>query len=518
MKNKVTDWTNFSYATLFYDDYALVDTDAGLAFLDKQGKLLNKTAYYDATIFHDGIAWVVESGGPLTAINKKGEVLFELKQAKTACAFHDGVAAFSNTEDLWGLVSNTGNIVVEPQWTDVIPMVVDGLIAVKVLKSGWCLADRDGKIVSDYYQRVGLHNNDYEESVLQNYVQALHQGRIPVQDDNNKWGIIDREGNIVINPQFDDIYLDGKNYIFKKGRMYGWCDEDGQYLINPQFGEVGFFENNDLAPAENNDGDWGYIDKTGKWVINAQFRQGMAFLSSGIAPVQDKSSREWGAIDKDGKWVINPQFRRIYDLEMSDRLFVVDQSSFIGIIDTEGKYVISPNYDDASQELLSNVSGIGARYEAESDYVDIASYAKLIDDQIHSFKSSTVGNLLKVYGLKEYKFPKGGGEVVLFKKNVVSDMNFKVTVPDVNAWNKTSDGWFGYNYTFRPDVRIDSYTFVVEFNGNGKAWRFVDQIADELKKKYTYDEENGTLNVEGYQLVFMAAIPNGGIIFQIKTK
>lgn len=506
---------SFVYATMYYDGYAIVDAyNDGYKFLDKNGEFRDESPFMDVTIFHDNMAWVVEVGGPLTAVNKKGEVIFELKQAEEACAFHEGYAAFSNISGQWGLVDKTGKVVIEPKWTDMIPMVVRDRIVVKDGDSGWCLIDTKGNILSDYYAQIGT--KDYDEGFLQNYVQALQSGRIPAKLKNGDWGIIDHNGANIINPQFDDIMLDGDNYLFRKGYLYGWCNKDGQYIINPQFKKATLFGDNKLAAVENADRDWGYIDREGKWVINPQFRRAQRFLSCGIAPVQDESSREWGAIDETGKWVINPQFQAMYNYGHDSRLLVVDQSDNFGIISKDGKYLVSPNYPNASTEILSNVSGIGAKYKAKSDFVDINEYATLIEKQILALKVSTTGELLSTFGLKESRFPKNGGDVILCKKKATSDMTFRISISGVNAWNKVSDGWFGYNYTFLPNIQVDSYMLGVEFGDNGRAWRFVNDIFEVLKKKYPYDEENGVFTIPGYTLVFGMPIANGGIVFQIK--
>ena len=506
---------SFVYATMYYDGYAIVDAFSdGYRFLDKNGEFRDETPFMDVTIFHDNIAWVVEVGGPLTAVNKKGEVLFELKQAEEACAFHEGYAAFSNISGEWGLVDKTGRIVIEPRWTNVIPMVVRDRILVKDGDSGWCLIDTEGRILSDYYAQMGT--KDYDEGFLQNYVQALQLDRIPVKLENGKWGIIDRNGANIVNPQFDEIMLDGDNYLFRKGYLYGWCDKDGQYIINPQFSEASLFGDNKLAAVETKDGDWGYIDREGKWVINPQFCRAQRFLPCGIAPVQDGGSREWGAIDETGKWVINPQFRSMYDYGHESRLLVVDQTRNFGIIGKDGKYLVLPTYPNASKEMLSNVSGVGAKYKAKSDFVDVEEYATLIEEQILALKVSTTGELLSTFGLKESKFPKGGGEVILCKKKATPDMTFRISISGINAWNRASDGWFGYNYTFLPNIQVDSYMFGVEFGDDGRAWRFVNEIFDALKNKYPYNEEDGVFTISGYSLVFGIPVPRGGMVFQIK--
>lgn len=516
-KKSETTWGTFEYATLFRDGYSVVRKGSeGYYFMDDKGKFLRDSSYHDVTIFHDGIAWAVESGGPLTAISKSGKVLFELKKGETAYAFHDGYAVFSCADGLWGIVDKKGNVVVVPKWGEVIPMVVDRLIAVKDNEKGWYIANVDGDAVTGYYDDICMI--DTEKSFQENYVQALREGRIPVKDSRGNWGIVDKKGNVVINPQFDEIILDGKNYLFCKGYAYGWCDKDGQYIINPQFDEAKPFGDNNIAPALDEKGYCGFIDRKGEWVINPQFYDAEAFMPSGIALTEDENSDDYGAIDKSGKWVINPQYKIMYNYGSPENILVMDQSYNFGIIDSKGRYLISPNYKSAPAELKDNLSGISGKYSATSDYVDIDAYAQVIDKQICSLKSSTTGGLLNEYGLSESRFPKSGKTMTLTTVNDMPDMEIAVKISDVNAWSRESDGWFGYNYTFLPDVPVDSYTLSVEFSSWGKAWRFMDKIFGKLTEKYPYDEENSTFTIPGYPMVLGVVIPDGGMVFNIKTE
>lgn len=505
--------------SLFSDGCALVhSSEGGWQYVDYDLEPLTGESYYDATNFCEGMAWVAKPGGPLTAIDKKGCVLFEFKQAECAYAFHEGLAVFRNAEGLYGLVDKKGHLVAEPQWADVGPMVAGGLLTVKSQENGkWGIVNRKGETVVDCrFASFGEWTG--EQAFVNNYMQALREKRIPFKDASGKWGVIDAEGNYRINPQFDGILLDGDNYMFRKARLIGWCDKNGKYLINPQFRDAQAFGDNAVTAVENKDRDWGYIDKKGQWVIQPRFSEARPFLACGIAPVRDEDSRDWGAIDKSGKWVINPQFAQMIDYGADDRLIVADQSDNVGIIGTDGHYVVSPVYDDVSRMLVDNVSGIGLFHTAQSDYVDVAHYAELIEAQILALRKSTAGQLKTTYGLKESKFPKGGGTMTLSKKKIASDMTAKVTVAGISAWSKKSDGWFGYNYTFLPDTPVERYVLGIEFDDEGKAWRFIEEIFGELKKKYAFDEEDGTLSVPGYSLVFCVVVRSGGMVFHVNPE
>lgn len=508
-----TTWGSYGSASLFYNDYAIVLGEGGCCFMDKNGRILNERSYYDATIFHDDLAWIVEPGGPPVAIDKKGAQVFKFPQADQVFAFHEGVAVFKNAEGLCGLVDKKGKVVVNPIWKDSAPMVVNGMIAFKNDDNKWALADIQGKTITGFFDEIG---SEYMvEAFLSNYVQALSEGRIPVKS-ADKWGVIDKKGTYIINPQFDDITLDGPNYLFKKARSFGWCDKDGQYIINPQFDATFPFNGQKITAAEDKNGDWGFIDTEGKWVINPQFRDAMPFIACGIAPAKDKDSRDWGAIDKTGKWVINPQFSFIRDFGIDDRFLVSDQSNKFGVIDASGKYIVSPTFVTAPIELIKNLAGLGPRIMVQSDFVDLAAVVAVIDSKINSLKATTTGGLMKTYELTESKFPKGGGDVTFYDKYETPEIKVRISVAGINAWNKASDGWFGYNYSFIPSVPINSYTMTVELYG--KTSRFVEEIFEEIKKKYAYNQEQNTLSVPGYAPMIITSIPGGGFILQVQPQ
>ena len=104
----------------------------------------------------------------------------------------------------------------------------------------------------------------------------------------------------------------------EKNGLWGYADREGKVIIKPQFSRAGRFSEG-LALV------WtggvpltdsivksfvkmGYIDKTGRWVIHSRF--GYYFFddfSDGLVPFRKQSSK-WGFMDRTGKIVIQPRF------------------------------------------------------------------------------------------------------------------------------------------------------------------------------------------------------------------
>ena len=58
----------------------------------------------------------------------------------------------------------------------------------------------------------------------------------------------------------------------KQGDLWGLIDKTGKFVINPQYKNVGSFNNSGMCMVKSTTNDkYGFIDKDGKMVIDAQY-------------------------------------------------------------------------------------------------------------------------------------------------------------------------------------------------------------------------------------------------------
>lgn len=93
----------------------------------------------------------------------------------------------------------------------------------------------------------------------------------------------------------------GTLYPVIVGGESGFVDKNGRLVVNPQFDAADAFAS-DLARVKIA-GRWGYISRDGKYVINPQFDEATPF-TDGLARV--KISRKVGSIDDTGRFIWNP--------------------------------------------------------------------------------------------------------------------------------------------------------------------------------------------------------------------
>ena len=134
---------------------------------------------------------------------------------------------------------------------------------------------------------------------------------------DNKWGFIDKVGNLVVETHFDDVgrFLEGMCSV-KLENNWGFINSKGETVINPCFEDVGDFREG--MAAVKSDEKWGFIDTEGELVISPQFEvvKGAGF-KEGLAAV--RVDEKWGFIDTEGELVISPQFHGM-DCEFNEGL------------------------------------------------------------------------------------------------------------------------------------------------------------------------------------------------------
>lgn len=87
---------------------------------------------------------------------------------------------------------------------------------------------------------------------------------------NDKLGFINRSGQIVVSPQYDDSHAFSEGLaVAQLGEKYGYVNPQGQWVIKPQF-ELAEDFSEGLAAVMIND-QLGYINASGQWVIKPQF-------------------------------------------------------------------------------------------------------------------------------------------------------------------------------------------------------------------------------------------------------
>ncbi|MDO9255160.1 MAG: WG repeat-containing protein [Bacteroidales bacterium] len=448
-------------------------------YIDKEGKIVINPQFNEATVFRNGLALVQSSGNE----PKWGFITDDGKYAitatyKDATVFSDDLAWVVSENAAPTAINAKGEVKITLTDAQSVRIFKEGLAAYSVMDSigvKWGFVDKEGKVkINPQFSNAGNFSN----------------GKCAVSNKEGKWGFIDKEGKIVINNQFDGAgeFMKGKAVVNSGGKS-GVIDEDGKYLINPQFSNM--MVDNDMFLFEQ-DGKWGWCDGEGKISINAQFKDAYPFNNSDLAAV--RSGENFGYIDKTGKIVINPQFD--HAIPFNGKLALVESSSKIGFIDREGKYVINPQFDEISNDLVIYMINGSSRYESvETDYFNVSAIASRIN--VTSPEGFSINNQVSLILTKLKKSENDlylyGTEHMMFdNQKITNDASLSFYVlGDVSK--EVSDGWYSKR-VFNPSAKASGFAYVISLSakGYGKA----KNVADEIEKSLTGFKKDETQSSE----------------------
>lgn len=273
----------FSKAEKFSEGRALVKENDRYRFIDLNGNFITEEKFVNAESFSEGLAAVViqeKNGSKQGFIDRNGDWAIELEN-DVHFDFVYNINSFKNGRALvfrydllsYSLLSPIEQIENRPD-------------------RKWGFIDRNGETVIPFKYDVALPFSDCLASVRPS----------DQNDDPSKIGLINIEGQEVVEPVFDSIWYFSEGLAtIEVNKKHGYIDKKGQIVIEPKFDKAYSFSEG-LAPVKIGD-QWGYIDRSGQIVIEVQFDRASTF-SRGVASVNIGDKR--GYIDRKGEYIWLP--------------------------------------------------------------------------------------------------------------------------------------------------------------------------------------------------------------------
>jgi hypothetical protein len=200
----------------------------------------------------------------------------------------------------------------------------------------WGFIDAEGNVL------IQPEWDDVDSTLVLGRLVFCSEGFCGVRKDG-KWGFVDTSGLPVIPAQFDAVgpFIEGRARA-TMGNQVGYIDKTGQYAVSPQFDNAGDFH--DGLAAVHTNGGWGFINKLGAFVVTSRFQAAsIDGFSDGLAGVC--MAGKCGYIDRNGAVAIN----FIFDAAntFSEGMASVQINGKWGFINTSGKTVINlkPQFD-----------------------------------------------------------------------------------------------------------------------------------------------------------------------------
>jgi hypothetical protein len=153
---------------------------------------------------------------------------------------------------------------------------------------------------------------------------------------NDKYGLINSKGEIIVAPKWDYILGESENfYPVALNDLWGYIDRKGNVRIKPQYLDVDFFYEG-LACVGNSNQKYGFINKKGDTIIDFNYDESFGSFSRGLADVTINDS--CGYINKNGLVKIPLIYETCYPF-LSNLSVVLTFEGELTLVNRKGKRV-----------------------------------------------------------------------------------------------------------------------------------------------------------------------------------
>ncbi len=323
----------------------LISEKGKFGYIDEYGKVVVKPTYDDAEEFSEGLA-AVKVGDVWGYINGNGEMDIE-PQFEQAWPFSEGLA-YTSVRNYGQLeyIDKSGEFAFFPDFDDsqsivFSPEFSEGLVPIWDNNKKWGYFNNFGQL------KIKLAKLEVENAL------SFSEGLAFIKV-NNKWGCIDKDGDIIVKPKFEnhtDVsiqYIKFNNVGFSEGmahvkvkEKWGYINKNGDIVVEPRFDlAYPFSEGLAKVSMDTNRARWGYINNAGQLAIIPKFWDAGNF-SEGLAYVRIKG--KYGFINKGGKLQVRPQYTWAEDFKNGlARVGLEESKNKWGYIDRAGEWIWKP--------------------------------------------------------------------------------------------------------------------------------------------------------------------------------
>lgn len=393
------------------------------------------------------------------------------------------------TNQKWGVIDNNGQIIVDT--------IYDEMVVVPDKNTDLFICTQVTDYVAETYSTKVINKSG--EEVLTNYdnVQAIensdennvwYEGDVLKFKKDEKYGLIDFSGKIILNPEYDQIYsLEGiqKNLIIEKDGKKGLVNTSmGEVIILPNYDEITTLtENYENGYIVGRDGKFGIVSADAKIIFEPVYEEVKKVTSDGCYAVRQNGKLQ--IIDNKGNVLLDSNFEDIKEID-GDNVIITSNGLF-GIVKTSGTNVIEPQYEDLKYVY-------GTYYIAKKN----GQYGVI----------STTGDILIDFSYKSMDYIKAADFIQAENESYTTDIinrKFETVLNDViiselnldDGYIRVREGnnYNYYNFNFEKKTTQEALPtntlFLVKENGkygyeNKNGERIVDAIYDDAKEQNRY--------------------------------
>lgn len=284
---------------------------------------------------------------------------------------------------------------------------------------------------------------------------------------NGKWGVISSNGDIVIEPQYDEMPV-----IPNNSQTLFICTYDVNYETGTYKTKVVNEKNEDIITGYDNVKFIDYIDEKGQ----------IAYLQN-ILIVQKEG--KFGLVDLKNKEILEVNYDEISLLNGVDNSLIIKRDDSVGLCDYEGNVIIDAEYKE--------IKAIGENYK--NGYITVNKEGKygIIDFNKSVIFENKYADIKPIYSSNKYAVKIDKAYKIIDKSgNVVIDKNFE-DIKDINESNiifkeKGKYGVITINSENKIGTQYEDIIFMDNNNYIAKKSKYgIINVNDEVQLDFKYE-------------------------------
>lgn len=319
-----------SKQNVWYEDNVLrVSRNGKYGIINFEGQEVLPCEYDEITALKGVTSnFLVKKDGKLGLVNEKGQTIIntEYKNILTLKEGYKSEYVIVNAENKYGVISTSGTILIEPTYEGVKYLGSSSLFAVKQ-DNTWKLMDTEEKkiIIDGGYKDI---------------VEAKSENIVVVNNDG-KYGVVSKENEEKIKPQYEDLkYAFSIYYIAKKDGKYGVINLENEEVIKFEYQNMVYVENGGFIQADKTDTETVIFDNN---------------LGQKVTGIVSEVNTDKGYI----KVYTNNEYKyynfkleekNSSDLLTANTLFLSKKDGKYGYVDKSGKVVVDYIYEDGTEQ------------------------------------------------------------------------------------------------------------------------------------------------------------------------
>ena len=320
----------------YYYDLISVYDNGKVGFINKKGELVVPIEFDHVKSFYNGLA-AVRKDGKQGFINLKGDIVIPLIYDEVG-EFYQKKVARVQIGDQWGLIDMAGKLVLQMKYSSLRDEFHEGLIAVMSENQTWGFVDQDENVVIPYqYEMAG----------------SFSEGLATVYQDG-KVGFIDKTGGVVVPLQYDDAEDFSRGLaVVEMNEKRGLVDKNGKVILPCQYSYIAYYGDSMIQAGKRNRDQFDIFNLEGELIVSAVSENTVGWWSAdqetGLSFDVLTKGKKHGIIDSRGIIVAPFEYDIIHEVfSQREDLAAAMKNGKWGFINRNGKEVTPFEFEGIS--------------------------------------------------------------------------------------------------------------------------------------------------------------------------